>query len=202
MAGGSCGTVISTRRLEPAAHAFREMLVDEAVRAARSAVSQSLRIAGVTVQLDIADQNVGAALLPALRHLATEDSAEPDAQLVVWSSPLAPFPWNASHLRRGGAVDGLCHGPVRTSAANDNSALMLWDAERRMACCWFADIDGVTRWDRAAPLRTALHFALAAPGRQLVHAACVGVDGRGVLLAGPGGSGKSTTTLACLRAGM
>jgi hypothetical protein len=39
-------------------------------------------------------------------------------------------------------------------------------------------------------------------GRQLVHAAAVGCGGRGVLIPGRSGSGKSSTSLACLLAGM
>ena len=39
-------------------------------------------------------------------------------------------------------------------------------------------------------------------GRQLVHAAAVGHQGSGILMPGRGGSGKSSTSLACLLAGM
>jgi energy-coupling factor transporter ATP-binding protein EcfA2 len=46
-------------------------------------------------------------------------------------------------------------------------------------------------------------FTLAARCQELVslHAACVGRDGRGILLMGPTGSGKSTVTLHCLLRG-
>ena len=200
--------MITAQPLAPAAQAFREMLVDQALHAAESAANLQLRIAGVNLRLDVADPEVGAALLPALRHHVaggagqSDPTSAPIARVVVWSAPLKQFPWNGTHLGRGGAVAGLSQGPVRTTAAADDTALMLWDGERRLACCWFAGVDGVTRWDRAAPLRTALHFALEGPSRQLVHGAVVGIGGRGGLLAGRGGSGKSTTTLACLRAGM
>lgn len=199
--------MITARPLEPAAQTFREMLVGEAMLAAGSAGSRPLRVAGTILELVIADVDVGAALLPPIRHLLADDADRAvlpaaAARLVVWSAPLPPFPWGSSHLGRGGAISGLSHGPVRATAAADGSSMMLWDGERRLACCWFAGPHGVTRWDRAAPLRTALHFALASPHRQLVHGASIGADGRGVLLAGPGGSGKSTTTLACLEAGL
>jgi hypothetical protein len=47
-------------------------------------------------------------------------------------------------------------------------------------------------------------FTLAARVQQLValHGACVGRDGRGVLLLGPSGAGKSTVTLQCLIDGL
>src|SRR5258708_6306038 len=46
-------------------------------------------------------------------------------------------------------------------------------------------------------------FMLACRAQRLVpmHAACVGLDGRGILLMGPSGSGKSTVALHCLLAG-
>jgi hypothetical protein len=46
-------------------------------------------------------------------------------------------------------------------------------------------------------------FTLAARSQGLVslHAACVGLSGRGILLMGPSGSGKSTVTLHCLLQG-
>lgn len=195
--------------LAQGANIFRELVVDAALQASKSADIVVLRIAGVDLELAVGDADVGAALLPALRHHIIHPGAvhgdghdSGTTRLVVWSAPMEPFPWNGEHLRRGGAVAGLSHGPVRATAAADDTSLMLWDDERRIACCWYAGVAGVTRWDRAAPLRTALHFALAGPRRQLVHGAVVGMGGRGVLLAGPGGSGKSTTTFACLQAGM
>ena len=213
MAGGVPGPVICSDPLAPGAHAFRQLVVAAALDARKSADIVVLRIAGVDLELAVADADLGGALLPALRQHIHADAIPTGAahgdghdtdttRMVVWSAPMEPFPWNGGHLGRGGAVAGLSHGPVRATAAADDTSLMLWDAERRIACCWFAGLAGVTRWDRAAPLRTALHFALAGPRRQLVHGAVVGMGGRGVLLAGPGGSGKSTTTLACLQAGM
>lgn len=196
------------RSLEAAAQEFREAFVSDALRAARPTTPWSLQVAGTNVELLVADPDIGAILLPALRHRIIEAAGTPEgpttrsARVIIWGTPMPPFPWSGRHLGRGGAIAGLSHGPVRATASVDDTAVMLWDNTRRLACCWFAGPTGITRWDRAAPLRTALHFALATPQRQLVHGAVIGVGGRGVLLAGPGGSGKSTTTLACLEAGM
>ncbi len=196
------------RSLEPAAQEFREAFVSEAMRAAQSAIALPIRVAGTHVELVFAESDIRDALLPALRHHAEVAALSPavptidSARVIAWSTPMPPFPWDGRHLGRGGAIAGLSHGPVRATASADDSSVMLWDSDLRLACCWFSGQAGLTRWDRAAPLRTALHFALATPRRQLVHGAVVGVAGRGVLLAGPGGSGKSTTTLACLEAGM
>lgn len=54
---------------------------------------------------------------------------------------------------------------------------------------------------RAQPAHHALAAWLAQRGALMVHAGAVEVDGRALLLVGRGGSGKSTTALACAQAG-
>ena len=57
-------------------------------------------------------------------------------------------------------------------------------------------------WETGSPLRLFLHWAYAAAGKRLTHAATLGVEGQGVLVVGPSGSGKSGTTLAGLLNGL
>jgi hypothetical protein len=64
------------------------------------------------------------------------------------------------------------------------------------------DLGTVPWWERAAPLRAALFWALGGEGRYLVHAGAVGDERGGVLLAGAIGSGKTTVALAALTGGL
>lgn len=57
-------------------------------------------------------------------------------------------------------------------------------------------------WETGAPLRVFMHWFYAALGKRLVHAGTVGFGGRGALLAGAGGSGKSGTVVAALLSGL
>jgi hypothetical protein len=57
-------------------------------------------------------------------------------------------------------------------------------------------------WFAGAPLRQHLHWLLRANGHRIAHAASLGRDGRGILLLGHGGAGKSGTTLAGVAAGL
>jgi hypothetical protein len=57
-------------------------------------------------------------------------------------------------------------------------------------------------WEAGGPLRVFLHWVYAGTASRLCHAATLGVGGRGVLLVGAGGSGKSGTTLAGISCGM
>lgn len=57
-------------------------------------------------------------------------------------------------------------------------------------------------WETGAPLRPFLHWHYARAGRRLTHGGTLGVAGRGVILAGGGGSGKSGTVIAGLLHGL
>ncbi|MFN7924031.1 MAG: PqqD family protein [Bryobacteraceae bacterium] len=57
-------------------------------------------------------------------------------------------------------------------------------------------------WEIGSPFRYLLHSWFGDRGLQFVHGGAVGGPNGGVLLAGKGGTGKSTTSLVCARAGM
>ena len=57
-------------------------------------------------------------------------------------------------------------------------------------------------WDFSFPMRDFLHWGLQSIGWRLVHSGTLGVNGRGALIIGAGGSGKSGTTLAGLTRGL
>lgn len=57
-------------------------------------------------------------------------------------------------------------------------------------------------WHAGAPLRQHLHWLLRGQGKRIAHAATLGAEGRGILLFGSGGAGKSGTTLAGIAAGL
>ncbi len=57
-------------------------------------------------------------------------------------------------------------------------------------------------WDGGAPLRHIVHWSAQRRRKRLIHAGTLAVDGRGVLLCGKGGSGKSGTVLSGLTNGL
>lgn len=88
--------------LAPGAHAYRELVVEAALQATKSSECLVMRIADVDLELAVEDADVGAALLPALRHhihaaaiptgAAHGDGHDTDTtRLVVWSAPMEPF---------------------------------------------------------------------------------------------------------------
>ena len=67
---------------------------------------------------------------------------------------------------------------------------------------WKRDASDLPYFEACAPARVVLHAWLRKQNAQLIHGAAVGSAAGGVLLAGPGGSGKSTSALACLDSGL
>jgi hypothetical protein len=92
-------------------------------------------------------------------------------------------------------VDGP---PVRGFYHPGPDILSLIDLQEDTAFYWKRDLSALPYYEVGSPLRTLLHTWMRERGIHFVHAAAVGTASGGVLLAGKGGSGKSTSALACL----
>ncbi|MAY61711.1 MAG: serine kinase [Rhizobiales bacterium] len=95
----------------------------------------------------------------------------------------------------------LAAGGVR-GFYHDAPSWQFFDPESATGVFCLPDPTGIPPWETGSPLRLFLHWAHARNGRRLTHAAAVGVEGAGALLAGASGSGKSGTALACLLHGL
>lgn len=78
--------------------------------------------------------------------------------------------------------------------------LSILDVESGQAYFLKRDASPLPYWEIGSPFRYILHHWFASRGIQFLHAGAVGHEDGGVLLAGKGGSGKSTTSLLCAKA--
>jgi hypothetical protein len=166
--------------------------------------TRELRIADVDVRVVLAGEELARVLLPAFDGLPPATTT-PSATVGAWDAeatgvPFAPRP----PIERLGPYRGLIRRDGRPVAELEwASTDMLRTGDRDAACHLMA----VTRaavlspWEAGAPLRRQLCWALG-PEVLFVHAAAVGGPDGAALIIGPSGSGKSSTSLACLRAGM
>ena len=102
-------------------------------------------------------------------------------------------------------------GPVRDALEADNllgvhdpdrDLWQFYDPEAGEGVQLMPSADTPPPWEASIPLRLFIHWAMHGIGRPLVHAGTLGFDGACVFLAGPGGSGKSGTTLSGILDGL
>lgn len=166
-------------------------------------VRRFLAIAGEPLCLRFAGAEVADAFMPALSHLAIEAAEAPALTVRVWDSrssdvAIPRSPWKPDDYLSRGDIRGCAS--VRAAFNLGAGTLSLFDPDAGTAVFWVNDARTLPSYERAAPLRTILGWFLRTRGRELLHAGAVGMAGGsgGVLLAGRGGRGKSTTALSCL----
>jgi hypothetical protein len=171
----------------------------------RGAVERELRFAGRGVRLRFAGEALAQALLPAVAaRVVNEVGGDVGVTIGLWASDArAPLGWGPGDVGPRGLVRGSRRDRIAAVHESFSGVLTLVDRAAGRILYRVRDVAGLPWWERAAPLRPALFFALGASGGQLVHAGAVGDLIRGgALLAGPSGSGKTTVALAALEHGL
>ncbi|WP_319437478.1 glycosyltransferase [Mycobacterium sp. RTGN5] len=166
-------------------------------------------VADVPVGVEFASPATSSVLLGALRHLEDPGSpaVRPEVRLQVWDSAstgvrMPPPPVPRSAFTDRGDLVGFGNGRYLVAFHWSEFSVCVLDRETGRGVYWVQDVGNLPYWTRSAPLRTLLHWILMDRGRHLVHGAVVGDEKAAVLLVGRGGSGKSSTALQCLAAGM
>lgn len=175
-------------------------------RAQRAEQAFSVRAGGHHVVMRFAGEAFVGEVMPAMRHLVAAIDAPADLTVCFWDEAttgvgMIPFPW-ASKVGWGNIVLGAQEDGLRATYRADNGLVTILDVARGLGFVWMRDARATDRHDRAAPLRSLFAAYFAQRGLAVTHGAAMGRDGRGVLLGGKGGSGKSTTSLLCLEAGL
>lgn len=199
----------SRGRSSKAADYFQSVyeLFQAAGTAVGSVVTRSYSIGGYEIGLSFAGSALLDSVTQALGHLQVKESSNPALTVCVWDSAstgqrMAAPPWERDDFLARGVIQGYNDERIHTAFQYGSSAVNMFDAERNLGIFWVPAADDLAYWEKGAPLRTILHWWFSRHKRQLVHAAAVGNSCGGVLIGGKGGSGKSTTALACLQAGL
>jgi hypothetical protein len=165
-------------------------------------------IAGHTVRICFAGPALPPLLTPALEHLMPANpDVEPDLTIYVWDSrstgvPPPPCPWTQQQLDLRGEAPAYSDERFLTAAQHDVNAFSIFDRLQKIGVYWIDESGSLRAYERAAPLKVILHWWLREHRLPMVHAGVVGTAQGAALLIGKTGAGKSTTTLACLSAGM
>ena len=176
-------------------------------------VAQCFDIGGHVVKLRFAGGALVAIITRALAHLRTSADAAPDLTVCLWDSASTgrPLPLLAASLLRllritwledrgvrGEILDYNDSGLSAALEGHKTDVLSLLDLAQNLGVFWTPDWSALPWYEAGAPLRTLLSWWFARQGWLTLHGGAVGLPTGGLLLAGGGGSGKSTTALASL----
>lgn len=191
----------------PGADRLVRALFDEAAERTGT-VSRTYEIARLPVRMLFAGTEMLDRIGDSFAHLAADQtSRERELTIHIWDSASTATPEPPTAGSALGGNDGT--GPIYyyehdgVQAINRWRTLSVLDSRTGEAWFWAPASRRMLSWDWASPLRAILHWWLGLHGVLQVHGGAVGIDGGGgALIVGRGGSGKSTTSLACLSAGL
>ena len=176
-------------------------------------VERRFRIGGQMLRLRFAGAALVAATTEALGHLAATDdrdgdeAGDPGLTVCLFDSvstrtALPAWSWSPREQDVRGDIPALCDERFLVAQCWWNGVLGLLDRTQRRGLFWIRDAAEFPFNERGSPLLMQLHGWLRLRGLQLLHAGAVGDSEGGVLLAGKGGAGKSTTAVAAMLGGL
>jgi hypothetical protein len=186
---------------------LRGLLAQTAELDDRSLIVRRLVAGGLKVKARFTDEGLAAHYCRRLGGRLLPDQAETDIRIdVIETSRLgwpAPAAWSDTTYDEDYFDLRLEEAGLRGVYPYQPRLWQMFDRAGRRGLQFAGSPDDLPVWDPGAPLRLPLHWgALELGRRRLVHAAVVGEGEDGVLLAGPGGAGKSGTTLAAIAHGL
>lgn len=156
------------------------------------------------LSLHFAGQSLRPILTEAFAHLAADDDKVPSMRIRIWDSnekqmPLPCLDWRRYHAN---GYRGYTEGSYYFHYFDSIGALSFINLEDNIAYYVVRDANELPWWVSGSPLQVILGVWFRSHGSQLTHVGAVGNESNCVLLAGKGGSGKTTTTLSCVQDGL
>ncbi|MEA5619901.1 serine kinase [Cronbergia sp. UHCC 0137] len=155
-------------------------------------------------------------ITPALSHLSIAPVPQPDLTICLWdnASSKTQLPllidsllslirrhW-ADYLGPRKEIKAYDGDRIRSNFHIGPNILSVLDREQNLACYWIDNAEDIPYWEKGSPLQTILNWWMSDHQHQYVHAGAIGNLDGGVLLAGKGGSGKSSTALTCINSSL
>ena len=162
-----------------------------------------IRLAGRPIRLRFAGTAMRAVVEPVFDHLPRAPIESAELTIALWDTrttgiAMPPRPWGPDDHGALGIIAPFCDGRYVTKLDPWGVTLSMLDGESNEAVYWAPDARRMPVWERGHPLDLVFAHWLARSGLRMVHAGAVGSPLGGALIVGAGGTGKSTTVLACL----
>lgn len=171
-------------------------------------VVDHLSLAGYPIRLAGSNPELQHVFLPSLSHLKTEIGVMSDPDLTIWYAdaqgiesliPEPPFDdFNGVGYSEMAEEEGfyIYYQPAFRQ-------VFLYSEEKKLGIYWCLNRNTIPWWEPTFSFRIILHWWTKEKPLQLMHAGAVAVtEAGGWLIAGPSGSGKSSTCLTLLERGL
>lgn len=180
-----------------------EKIFEEALCSKKESIDYYIFLAEYLVRLNFAGPALFSAIIPSIEHLKAPPGPRPSLTISLWDSlstrsKTPPIPWEIEDLENS-AQRWVFHNEDFDVLFNSFEGFVTFlNKEQNKAFFWISDATKISYHERGGSLRSILYWWMRSKGMHFIHGGGVGLENGGVLIGGEGGSGKSTTALACL----
>lgn len=206
------------KKIRPPASANQSLFAKDYLHLTKEAFARAFAASSATkeyfysigncpIRLRFADAALQPIILPALAHLAVRETDKVDLTIDLADGFSAgenlPFP-SGTNFSGAEAITWRHEEPEFSLLAQPEGggSLSLLCAEEKRGFFWAQNAAHLPWYEAGFPLRLMFHQWFRQCGKHLIHAAAVGTRDGAALIVGKGGSGKSTSALACAEAGL
>ncbi|BAQ64666.1 hypothetical protein [Geminocystis sp. NIES-3709] len=184
----------------------------QTAEAVTGSIKRFYDIGGYIVCLRFAGEGLIQKITSAIAHLEVQSVNNPDFTVCLWDSvstntkmsflvnlltELIQVNW-PEFLDTRKEIKEFNSDRILAAYHIGPNILSFFDKQANLAVYWLENANQIPYFEHGSPLQTILNWWTQDHHRQYVHAGAVGTAKGGVLIAGKGGSGKSTSALACL----
>jgi hypothetical protein len=159
--------------------------------------TRGFSIAGRNLRVFGATSRIAEEFSRSLQHLEVPPAAATHLDIYVWERSSH----DAHAMHSIVSEEDAVYGPDLIFQIH-HQCISIYDPANARAYFWINSLAELGDWHRAKPFRSIIHWFLSQHGLSMIHGAVVGTEAGSVLITAKGGSGKTTTALACFLAGM
>jgi hypothetical protein len=170
--------------------------------AVKHANTRSISLGKHSVNLSVNSATpIGALIFDAF--IPTE-SQDPTFTLQVWDSSrgnaLPDLAWAREYMQQDIAIPRPSGSALQIAFDKSQGFIYVYNNETKVGSIWIREHSQVALSSFITPFRLMFSWMADHFNGEIIHAATIGIDGKGILINGPSGSGKSTLALlAALR---
>lgn len=165
------------------------------------------KIRDYVIRLILPSESFFSSLVYGLDHLRVKPDRNYHLSIGLWDSSHSdlsypPMPWKKKPFNTKMDIPYFIQNGYHICLSHKRKVLNLLNERGNIGLLWMRNPEEMPYFDRVSCLGNILQWWFNIRDCYVLHSAAVGINGKGLLIAGTAGSGKSTTAIACVKAGM